>query len=838
MATKRVDIMRPALVLLLCGSGLLGGCKKEDPALTYTVGGTVAGLSGSVTLANNGGDARTVAAAGAFSFATSLATGATYNVTVTTQPANQTCTVASGSGTVASANVSGVSVTCVTNTFTVGGSVTGLVGSGLTLQNNGADNLARTADGAFTFATPVVSGGAYSVTVLSQPATPAQTCTATNQSGTIAANVTNVTVTCVTNVAIAGRADIGPAGGTVNGFYGAQIIVPPGALPNTVTIGLSRDSSNSPAYAVPETDAVGATYELTPHGQAFTVPVTVRIPFDPAQVSNDSVPQLYKAEAGGTFAALPTTVNGNFLEANVTGFSWVIPAAQATRPRMVYAVENAAGALSLNSYRINRTTGALSASTSSAPVGDFPLAAISHPSGRFVYLTNAGSNTLNGIAPNSIATYSVNAVNGQLAGPATSSVTTRGPAGYKPTMPAIHPSGKFLYVMNYGNAVNDGGDIDKFTINGATGALTMTGPAVSGGGAQPMGVAFDRLGTRAYVLYAGSSSSNTFSSKVVLYDVNLMTGEFSAPVSSTAACVLGGAPWSIALDPNYRSAHVACLSTNELWSYSVNATTGALSSMGSIAVLRKPASLAADSFGRFIFASKQEVLIPGNVMSYRMDSTTGALSLVNGLYSGCPGGACGGPTSIVADPQGNFVYAIDTTGGLTAFDVNATTGALTSVASRTGAWVPTIGGVGTPFRFAVSGTSPVWQSSCMFNCALVGVLTGAGGGGGGGSPPTNPDPPATHYLTVTIGPFFGSVSSTPAGIDYAPPSNANPLGRPDFSADFPASSIVTLCATEPPTGRPYDITWTGSCSGTGWCTSVKMDSDRNCHAEFSPVAGR
>jgi hypothetical protein len=512
--------MRSGLVFALCGLSLLAGCKKEEPTpvppppppppATYTVGGTVTGLNGSITLANNAGDARTVAAVGAFVFATPLATGAAYAVTVTSQPANQTCAITSGSGTVASANVAGVSVTCVTNTFTVGGAVTGLAGSGLTLQNNGSDNLARNADGAFTFATSVQSGGAYGVTVLTQPATPAQTCTPTNNTGTVAANVTNVTITCVTNASVPGSAVIGPAGGTVNGFYGAQIIVPPGALPNPVTIGLSRDSSNSPAYAAPETDAIGATYELTPHGQAFTVPVTVRIPFDPAQVPNDAEPQIYKAEAGGTFAALPTKLNGNFLEASVTGFSWVIPAAQKTRPRMVYTVENASGVMSLNSYRINRTTGALSASTSSAPVGEYPVAAVSHPSGKFVYLTNAGSNTQNGIAPNSIATYGVNAVNGQLSGPAASSVTTRAPMGYRPTMPTVHPSGKFLYAINFGTVTNNaGGDIDEFSINGATGALTITGSAISGGGAQPMGIVFDRLGARAYVLYSGDLRANT-----------------------------------------------------------------------------------------------------------------------------------------------------------------------------------------------------------------------------------------------------------------------------------------------------------------------------------------
>ena len=50
----------------------------------------------------------------------------------------------------------------------------------------------------------------------------------------------NVAITCVTDtLTIAGSAVIGPAGGTVNGVYGAQIIVPPGALATPVTIGLS-----------------------------------------------------------------------------------------------------------------------------------------------------------------------------------------------------------------------------------------------------------------------------------------------------------------------------------------------------------------------------------------------------------------------------------------------------------------------------------------------------------------------------------------------------------------------------------------------------------------------
>ena len=84
---------------------------------------------------------------------------------------------------------------------TVGGSVSGLAGSGLVLQLNGAGDLAIGADGAFTFANSLVGGSPFAVTVAAQPSAPIQTCTVANGSGTVgAANVTNVAVSCVTEV--------------------------------------------------------------------------------------------------------------------------------------------------------------------------------------------------------------------------------------------------------------------------------------------------------------------------------------------------------------------------------------------------------------------------------------------------------------------------------------------------------------------------------------------------------------------------------------------------------------------------------------------------------------
>ena len=93
-------------------------------------------------------------------------------------------------------------------TYTIGGTVSGLSGTGLVLQNNGSNNLSVSANGSFTFTTAIASGGAYMVTVLTQPSNPAQTCGVTNGSGTASANVTRIQINCTTTYTIDGHRDV------------------------------------------------------------------------------------------------------------------------------------------------------------------------------------------------------------------------------------------------------------------------------------------------------------------------------------------------------------------------------------------------------------------------------------------------------------------------------------------------------------------------------------------------------------------------------------------------------------------------------------------------------
>lgn len=87
----------------------------------------------------------------------------------------------------------------VNQRYSIGGSVSGLSGTGLVIQNNGADNTNIPGNGNFTFANLLSSNSSYSVTILTNPISPTQNCTVTNGTGSITnSNITNVSISCST----------------------------------------------------------------------------------------------------------------------------------------------------------------------------------------------------------------------------------------------------------------------------------------------------------------------------------------------------------------------------------------------------------------------------------------------------------------------------------------------------------------------------------------------------------------------------------------------------------------------------------------------------------------
>ncbi len=66
-------------------------------------------------------------------------------------------------------------------TYSVGGVVSGLTGSGLVLRDNGGNDLAVSMSGSFTFANKVANGATHGVTVYAQPTSPVQSRTVSSQ---------------------------------------------------------------------------------------------------------------------------------------------------------------------------------------------------------------------------------------------------------------------------------------------------------------------------------------------------------------------------------------------------------------------------------------------------------------------------------------------------------------------------------------------------------------------------------------------------------------------------------------------------------------------------------
>jgi hypothetical protein len=223
--SRRAALLVVALAAGGCGGG--GGGGSAPPPPTFAVGGTVSGLSAAGLVLANGTDTVSPAAGAAtFTFSTMLAAGATYMVSVRTQPAGLNCTVTAGSGTVGSAPVTSVRVDCAASSYTVGGSITGLTAAGLVLSN-GSDAVSPDANAtSFTFA-PVAPGTAYAVMLRMQP--PGLACQVSNASGTVVASaVTDVSVSCGPRPwTWAGGSNAGKAAGV----YGTVGIADPASVP-------------------------------------------------------------------------------------------------------------------------------------------------------------------------------------------------------------------------------------------------------------------------------------------------------------------------------------------------------------------------------------------------------------------------------------------------------------------------------------------------------------------------------------------------------------------------------------------------------------------------------
>ena len=236
------------------GRGVMGSAAVNNvtvacSATTYTLGGTVAGLGNATGLQlSSGGQLLAIAAnQAAFVFANRLVQGASYSVAVQTQPAGLTCSVAGGAGTIGTAAVSNVAVTCVVNSFGLGGSVSGLSGGSLVLSSGGQTVSVASGGSSFVFANAIAAGSAYNVTVQTQPAN--LSCSVSNATGTILTGpVNNVVVNCSPGGFT--------LGGSVTGLSGGSLVLSGGG--QTVSV-----ASGGSSFVFANTVAVGSAYSVT-----------------------------------------------------------------------------------------------------------------------------------------------------------------------------------------------------------------------------------------------------------------------------------------------------------------------------------------------------------------------------------------------------------------------------------------------------------------------------------------------------------------------------------------------------------------------------------------------
>jgi 6-phosphogluconolactonase len=308
----------------------------------------------------------------------------------------------------------------------------------------------------------------------------------------------------------------------------------------------------------------------------------------------------------------------------------------------------------LSMYTINPATGAMA--SIGPPVwtydADYPGSMAVDPSGKFVYVANPGDPW----SPDygSVSMYSINAATGALT--YTGMLSGNCPGLCFPSSVAVEPSGKFAYVANGG--AGSPFNIEMYTINGTTGALTSIGTIATG--TDPAFVAVDPSGKFAYVANSGSND-------VSMYTIEATTGVL-ASIGTIAA---GTDPVSEAVDPAGKLAYVANSGSNDVSMYTIDATTGALTSVGTIAAGKAPVSVAVDPAGKFAYVTNSG---SNNVSMYTINGTTGSLTLIGMIAAGLS------PTSIAIDQSGKFAYVTNSgSNDVSMYSIDAATGALTLV---------------------------------------------------------------------------------------------------------------------------------------------------------------
>ncbi|HZT01058.1 MAG TPA: beta-propeller fold lactonase family protein [Steroidobacteraceae bacterium] len=464
--------------------------------------------------------------------------------------------------------------------YSIGGSVTGLTGTGLVLQDNGGDNLAISGNGPFTFATKINSGSAYNVTVMTQPSNPAQTCTVANGSSTASADVTNVAVSCTNSVQAGTTGKFAYTADNAGGkIYAYAIDQTSGALtpvsgspyadgtaPAAVSLApngkfafsASDNGTKINAFTIDQT--TGALTAVA--GSPFSTGFTIGSAFPDIAVDSQSA-HLYLASAGdakvagfsidATTGALTALAGSPYAAGTNAGG---IPAFSPDGKYLYVVDQNTSGG-SVSGYSIDPTTGVLTALAGSPfAAGSNPYWIVFTPNGQFAYVSN--------FSGNNISAYSVSA--GVL-----TAMPTPVPVDGGPQDLTIDPAGTHLFVPVSSGGANGG--VDVFTIN-ADGTLTKVTGSPYAVGIGPRFVDVDPTGKYAYVSSAGTAGTGVYG-----FSIDPSTGALTALSGSPYSTGANSQPQFITVDASGKFGYTANQGSGTISGFAIDPATGVLSAI-------------------------------------------------------------------------------------------------------------------------------------------------------------------------------------------------------------------------------------------------------------------
>lgn len=131
----------------------------------------------------------------------------------------------------------------------------------------------------------------------------------------------------------------------------------------------------------------------------------------------------------------------------------------------------------------------------------------------------------------------------------------------------------------------------------------------------------------------------------------------------------------MAIDPNGKFAYVTSGTDNDVWGYTIDATSGKLTPLSGspFAAASSPFGVGIDPAGKFAYAADVN---SGNVSAYVIDATSGALKKAKKS----PFAAGSGSFDVAIDPTDTFAYVVnDGSNNVSAYEIRSN-GALTQVA--------------------------------------------------------------------------------------------------------------------------------------------------------------